>query len=421
MNKLRLQNMDSIKINSIIITLFVLTPLLSSETILLSSFNIHFNSVFFLIILNILFILYNKNDYKNLMLKQFNLHILQIMFFIILIIGSLLSEYPLLSLKRLILILYITFSLGSMLLVLRKELNIIIKNLIKVMSFIAILASIYYFLFLLLGVNVVENNTIIYQKIEMFNIQILQNIVGRRPSSIFLNPNSLGLYMYLNIMLIFFSSVQDKTLKITNIINIVIFTIVLIGSKSRASTISLIIFSLIFFLNYNSKYNISKSSYRKLNIGLIIILTFVLYYTFYSRIGKGSSGRFGMWIQAGNLVIKKPFFGIGFGLSTNTLFSGQLSTHNTYIKIAVEMGLINLSIYLHGIYTLVKKTIITFNNQLKRQEKYIGLYLVSFIISFTFYQLFESPVFVYNYTYNILIIMVTYSIIYIHDCANDII
>jgi exopolysaccharide production protein ExoQ len=157
---------------------------------------------------------------------------------------------------------------------------------------------------------------------------------------------------------------DNRTIKIINILFILLSLFLLVGSKSTTSLVVLILGTVLYIVLSFAKSNIKKI--RKIIVSIIIVLISIqLFYgmTFNSSLfekivgfmGKDVTltGRTDLWALLIEIGLKKPFLGYGFGafwggdvvyyIWTKFLW-GPLEAHNGYINVFISLGFIGLAI-----------------------------------------------------------------------------
>ncbi|MGB4371584.1 MAG: O-antigen ligase family protein [Dethiobacteria bacterium] len=214
-------------------------------------------------------------------------------------------------------------------------------------------------------------------------------------TSCFGNPNTFGIFLVFCIVsiLILFALYREKREK--NRLIAVSFYIVLalqlsalFLTFSRAAFIALALFASCFIW-----FNGRRYCYLPMVLALAPIL--ISKQTFEKGsmtevLNALSSGRIKLWAEALKLFIQHPLFGTGLG-SWFTITGNHLSVHNTYLHLAVELGLAGLTLYLVFIALFLRDIQKKMNQAVLFKSRYIvlsGLY--SLCIGLLVHQLFES-------------------------------
>lgn len=334
---------------------------------------------------NIKGVLRHYIDNRNSILLAF------IIFFLVSLISAVFSDFSIQSAYRLvtvyfniITIFYMVISVG--------DVDKMIYQFFKVIFYVGAISAVYSFI-----LDYFSN------EIDIGFLHLTQNIVGRRPSSFLGNPNFFAIILFLGICSYF--------LMIANKKNIILFPLLLVQAyalletKSRAAIISLFIVVVLIVI-YKLRYKKLALTILLSILGIVSVLIFIVVVN--SR-GSQTNGRTEIWLKALEVFWKKPIFGHGFGMSIETIgITGGLSTHNVYIKILVETGIIGLISFLNIFFQsglkLLKKL-----NHLDNDSMLLSIGIVSALM---FHQFFESNLFVYN------IIMSFWLLIMAYICVN---
>jgi O-antigen ligase len=176
-----------------------------------------------------------------------------------------------------------------------------------------------------------------------------------RAATVGLNPNDVAFNLTTLLPLIFFLFFQEKRsgiLKALRLASILLIVVTVLLTFSRAGLVSLFVaLFLIFRKRLGAKYRFGL-------IALIIGLAFVLPGAFWERllstgtIDPTGQGRLIIYQTAVNMIQAHPLTGVGYGqfyyLYSNYggLIWRYITSHQTYLGIAAETGLISLFIYL---------------------------------------------------------------------------
>lgn len=182
------------------------------------------------------------------------------------------------------------------------------------------------------------------------------------------------------ISLLDLKKVRNKFVFITSLL-IVIFTF------SRGAYVS---FAIGFLVYLYLKKSVIKRNLFKIIISLFAIIGLVLIgnnitngeilntilLRFQGTSSDGGSGRISLWINALNIFYKYPIFGIGINNTLSYNLSHGFSTvytHNTYLQILSETGIIGFLLYSVFFYQLLKKSL----NIYKMNNKYFAFVCIT--------------------------------------------
>lgn len=182
-------------------------------------------------------------------------------------------------------------------------------------------------------------------------------------------------------------------------------------ANSRSSLLSLVVFIVLRFLFTK---NIVKN---KKKIFIICIIIFTLFPYLYMYLYESNfkdvlndlswkyfrkrffSGRQELWGKLTDYISQKPLMGYGFDVTPETLFGVNLSSHNWYIQILLQMGLVGY-LLLINILNIVWKALDFEKNNI------VSLNSSAFLIGVLLWQCFEVSITQNNISIGILVWMV---------------
>lgn len=103
------------------------------------------------------------------------------------------------------------------------------------------------------------------------------------------------------------------------------------------------------------------------------------------------SGRTEIWISVMQEVVHKPFFGYGIGVKASHITDFPLTSHNMYLQILMEFGLIGVLLFVFLLIAIWKLLI-------KRLDHFVGRWSSCFMLSILVYLSFELTLFQNNYS-----------------------
>lgn len=181
-----------------------------------------------------------------------------------------------------------------------------------------------------------------------------------RISSVFGNPNSLAIYLLYSLAatsILAALMLCRRPLLRQNILFLLIFGVMgiqllaLLFTFSRSSFLALAVFAALFvWFNFRSLFY----------LGVVLCIPAVAFaYTAYShilqeflRISRLFAGREAMWSDGVELFGRSPLLGIGLG-GWQVVTDWGVSVHNTYLRIAMELGAVGLLAYLGLVFSLL--------------------------------------------------------------------
>lgn len=193
----------------------------------------------------------------------------------------------------------------------------------------------------------------------MFNaILFLREGMPRNFSGIFSNSNTFGTFLFYGSFFVLLAF-QNKRGRLTKIIPLLAILILIYFSSTRAVYLSIIAVLGTYILWH--KITSSKkifSSYFTIVSALVVSFIYVYprlinWSGFYSinnfvreYTGKNVySGRQMMWLDISNLIDKKPLLGYGAGTVPRDFFNIELSSHNLYIQIMLQVGILGTIVF----------------------------------------------------------------------------
>lgn len=99
------------------------------------------------------------------------------------------------------------------------------------------------------------------------------------------------------------------------------------------------------------------------------------------KTGQGFSGRFELWANGIDLALKRPILGSGFTTEMQLFkkyYNGHMS-HQVLLRYSIELGLINLAVFLSFVFLLLINRLIKFRKSLNM------VYLIQFAILLCFF------------------------------------
>lgn len=111
-----------------------------------------------------------------------------------------------------------------------------------------------------------------------------------------------------------------------------------------------------------------------------------------SRIGNQRTiySRIGAWILQLQEGIRHPLFGIGFNdvrdlLATKHIYFNGVrslsSSHNCFLALFTEMGIVGLSLYLAILYSIIRAGLRRFQRSIRREDKWVGIFSIAILVA----------------------------------------
>lgn len=330
------------------------------------------------------------------------------------------------ELNSIIILLLTSFEVIILLMILRKKkvnklsfsfgIPYLIFNVIYLINFSSnlqlIVFQIIFGLICIIALNISweKKNIIIFSRVCLIFYPIILYFVFSENTV--LNTNKLGAYAF---MLSFFPILyivnytkKFKVVKLILIIVLTLFIILFTGTRSILLSIFFMILTLILWKTLSK----NKTIY---NLFFVFIIVFCILFTivypqldtlipnfhYYNNIiieytGKSLfSGRNELWKIIINLVKAKPFLGYGSGTLISDFLFTNLSAHNLYLQIGLQVGLIGISALIVCLFNIWKAF---WNNRYNKKVIIVACYFVGFII----YQLSEISLTQNNFTFSVL-------------------
>lgn len=184
--------------------------------------------------------------------------------------------------------------------------------------------------------------------------------------SIYSNPNTLGLTSFLLVGLSINMYLLNKN-KLYIIYGVLFFYMMYL-SNTRSSMLAL--FLVVFTYFFYKLMSINKFTWR-LSICLIIMSIIFITYIYpsidqlsgfsrwnsiiYEFTGKTIySGRNMIWRQSMEYILERPLFGYGTGVQLADISNVEVSTHNLYIQVLLQNGIVGFAIFMFLITSIWK-------------------------------------------------------------------
>lgn len=268
-----------------------------------------------------------------------------------------------------------------------------IEMILKILVVFGFLISIYGIVIYFFGQY--DHNT---QYLQIGDFKFTQIVMGEhknRISSVTSNPNVLGTLLIFTIPANFyFIKILKKSKILISILIIQMFTLLL--TQSRASIISVIVILLVYtFFMSEKKF---KFIFVGLSLFLLLLAAIFLSEIFpIERLSDGLNGRDEQWIPLINSIKENPFTGVGFGLANRVII--QRETHNVYLSVLAEMGIVGLvsflGFWLFGTLNIFLKAR---SNAINFKEYKILIFVLSISLGLFIHQFFETDLMQFDFT-----------------------
>lgn len=176
-----------------------------------------------------------------------------------------------------------------------------------------------------------------------------------------IDPNFIGIPFVAASSLVLDNILTEKR-KLVNIVIYSVIVIAIVYTASRSNFMCLAVSNILVIFNFLRKRNI-KLGLRIL--GLLLFLVIAIYgirfisveytdqWTRMIEFGEsGDNGRYDLWERAFSVFYSSPLFGNGLG---HMVSSYGKATHNTYLQLLCETGIIGSLLFLSAIFIILKK------------------------------------------------------------------
>ena len=203
-----------------------------------------------------------------------------------------------------------------------------------------------------------------------------------------LDPNNVAAYLVAAVAVLLSYKFEKKTWSMIKLLFELILIIAILMTASRGAFLSLILFVLYDSLMQKNIRDTSKKILIIVSVTCIIVwltnkifgdnnpISFLIHRFTSDTMG---SSRLFLWESALNAIIKKPLWGYGIGSSAYIVSAGNLGSHNTYLTIWLESGIVAITL-------LITFYISVWKHKLKGNfnSAVFGALFVSLVTSFFF-------------------------------------
>lgn len=365
-------------------------------------------AVYFMLFLQIgipsLFIIIKKRVY----ISDNSILIVTILYFLFLLsfFSAIWNEFQILVLQRSLMI-YLPLLLLSYLVWCDSEpLGTFIKVAKGLVFFTTFLAAIGIFIYFFGSWEYIDNIRVNLLNIGPFTL--MQSVYGTPPllriSSLTGNPNKLAMWLLFGIPLtIYLISVRRLGFILGSILSFVqVVALVMTFSRAGIAATFLVVFT--YYYLYSKNY---VSKIKVVFVGLLCIsITVSGIFIFGSdmlnnqRFSLDLNGREEAWIVLMNSFKEYALFGIGFGVSYETILEKEgleISSHNAHLQILTETGLIGYCLVLFLWLFPIIKGLIDIRFVSIKEQRITIIVIVSLLISLFVHQFFEGNILRYDF------------------------
>lgn len=416
--------------NKIPISIFIFLPMLLEFPMLKSIPMAPVVRITHLII--VMYVLFKTFSEKK---EYTNENILIISIFSLLTIISLLSTFksgiPFLVIKRIYTVLLPSYLL-IFLIYLDSAPEATFNFLMKLQMYMGVIFSIYGILLSKFGKwEYLESLEIPIQSLQLGKIKLIQRVHGStvpyRIASFMGNPNGFGLFLVWTMLSTLYLYKMKKNHNINTFFYLLVQFIAILLTQSRTAFLTLIIAVTLYY------FIISEKKARYFGAFLLIIPLFLLILGS-EKMGLNIaiikrfqnldlSGREDVWKVLIDSISENYLMGIGFSTSYEVLLSKQTNvnhTHNVYLKVLTETGVIGfitlVLAWATGIIFTIKKYIKNKNNK----YKYLYAYILTILIVLLLHQMAEEHLMNFHYIMFLWVYSIALSSIDLSASNNEI-
>lgn len=246
------------------------------------------------------------------------------------------------------------------------------------------------------------------QTLSLGPVSLSQNVFGTPPflriSSLTGNPNSLAMWLLLSLPLTLYLIHIRKIGFVSGKILLVLQLFALILTFSRAGIGSTLLALAAYY--YWSAIRFAKKLQRFLFVILIIVTVIgcILMFGFEQfdsqRFSVNLNERNAAWVLLTNAFIERPLFGVGFGVSYETVlepFGLEISSHNVHLQTLAEIGVFGYLLVLILWLFPLRKSLIGLRNVSVKEQRLALVVSASMLVSLFAHQFFEGSLLRYGF------------------------
>ena len=206
-----------------------------------------------------------------------------------------------------------------------------------------------------------------------------------------LDPNFIGI-PFVAASTFVLDNILNGRKRAINIIIFVIISIATVYTSSRSNLFCFAIVDLLVILNFLHKKNVKRWIKLLWTALTIIAVIYGIRFISFEFAGqwermitfgvRNDNGRLLLWKQSLNVFLQSPFFGNGLGYVVATF--GK-ATHNTYIQVLCETGVIGFLLFISFIIMILKK--------LRRTDAIYTIFFVSQLLQISFLDALDNRCF----------------------------
>lgn len=218
-----------------------------------------------------------------------------------------------------------------------------------------------------------------------------------RAVSIFPDPHILAFFVGMGALISIGLFVANK--KKFFLINFLFLSMVLFLTFSRGGYLGFLVGLLVFICLYWTRAGINFKKWFFIILIIVLASAFIYQNVFVTRLlssfdlSEGSNvGRLSLWAQSLDLFRQEPLWGHGLAsyaplIAPSVIGASPITTHNLYLDILVDLGLIGLFLFLAGCFYSLRALF----KKAKREPLFLG-FLAAFVY-FLIHSFFEIGIF----------------------------
>lgn len=271
----------------------------------------------------------------------------------------------------------------------KDDIEYVLKNYLNILSVIICIAVVYSFTLKKFGaMTYLDGGYVNY----IFNIRIKQFAMGMKGdlgyAAFYSNTN---IFAFLLLITATWNLCKTKfRLTIKNIVFYFLMILGLVLADSRAGFFCMVL-NVIMVIYFKGRKEL-KIFYLIAALLVVIVCGFIISSGTIKNFELDLTGRESMWNSMMEVFKTHKVFGIGFANSTKYVLE-NVGSHNSYLNILVENGIVGLSIFLIMIFCVLKSI---FENQKKIRESKLLLFSTIIFIMYLPYAFFENAFMIFE-------------------------
>lgn len=307
---------------------------------------IPFSSVWQLLVVFVVFVTSVLSSHNKISRQGYSFLLLIALFFVWSLMASLKSDYPLLSLQRVLMLAFVTYLLGIAILSLpniKQVVLLYIKGAVLFLFIISLLALIVSFLGeLKVGAQYS------YKSLALGSLKLEQAVMGSfyRTGGYLGNGNTISKWIVFLLPFLFMLYHSKEISFKMFVVILTIFSVMLVVALSRTGMALAFASVFVYWFLYTKSYTKKVVFiFFAVILGVAAITFFLYYFADTSRGSLDLNSRDGTWAVLFSSFLNTPLTGVGFGVSREVVLTPvgiDFAAHNFYLEKLVEVGLVGL-------------------------------------------------------------------------------